>query len=35
MDIWQYGFTEMFNNALDHAQASTITVDFTTLPVLW
>lgn len=27
MDIWQYGFTEMFNNALDHAQASTITVD--------
>ena len=29
MDIWQYGFTEMFNNALDHAQASTITVDFT------
>ena len=29
MDIWQYGFTEMFNNALDHAQASTITVDVT------
>ena len=29
MAIWQYGFTEMFNNALDHAQASTITVDFT------
>ena len=27
MDIWQYGFTEMFNNALDHAQASTISVD--------
>ena len=27
MDIWQYGFTEMFNNALDHAQANTITVD--------
>jgi anti-sigma regulatory factor (Ser/Thr protein kinase) len=27
MAIWQYGFTEMFNNALDHAQASTITVD--------
>jgi len=29
MAIWQYGFTELFNNALDHAQASTITVDFT------
>ena len=29
MDIWQYGFTEMFNNALDHAQAKTITVSVT------
>ena len=29
MDIWHYGFTEMFNNALDHAQASSITVDVT------
>jgi len=29
MDIWQYGFTEMFNNALDHSQAQTITVSVT------
>lgn len=29
MGIWQYGFTEMFNNALDHAQASTIAVTVT------
>ena len=29
MVIWQYGFTEMFNNALVHAQAGTIAVDFT------
>jgi anti-sigma regulatory factor (Ser/Thr protein kinase) len=26
LGIWQYGFTEMFNNALDHAEASSITV---------
>jgi STAS-like domain of unknown function (DUF4325)/Histidine kinase-like ATPase domain len=26
LGIWQYGFTEMFNNALDHAQASSISV---------
>jgi anti-sigma regulatory factor (Ser/Thr protein kinase) len=26
MDIWQYGFTEMFNNARDHSNASTIRV---------
>ena len=24
--IWHYGFTEMFNNAIDHAEGSTITV---------
>lgn len=24
--IWQYGFTEMFNNAIDHSEGSTITV---------
>jgi anti-sigma regulatory factor (Ser/Thr protein kinase) len=29
MGIWQYGFTEMFNNALDHAQAQTISVSVT------
>ena len=29
MDLWQYGFTEMFNNALDHAQAQAITVAVT------
>lgn len=26
LDIWHYGFTEMFNNAIDHAGASRITV---------
>ena len=26
MDIWQYGFTEMFNNARDHANATKISV---------
>lgn len=26
MDIWQYGFTEMFNNAIDHSNGSRITV---------
>ena len=25
-DIWQYGFTEMFNNARDHSDGKTITV---------
>jgi anti-sigma regulatory factor (Ser/Thr protein kinase) len=25
-DIWQYGFTEMFNNAKDHSESPTITV---------
>jgi hypothetical protein len=25
-DIWQHGFTEMFNNAIDHSGGSTITV---------
>jgi len=29
MGIWQYGFTEIFNNALDHAQAHAITVSVT------
>jgi anti-sigma regulatory factor (Ser/Thr protein kinase) len=27
LDIWHYGFTEMFNNALDHSAASQIRVD--------
>lgn len=27
-DIWHYGFTEMFNNVIDHAQAGTVTVHF-------
>lgn len=27
-DIWHYGFTEMFNNVIDHAQASSVTVYF-------
>lgn len=26
MDIWHYGFTEMFNNAIDHSGGHTITV---------
>jgi anti-sigma regulatory factor (Ser/Thr protein kinase) len=26
MDIWQFGFTEMFNNAIDHSGGTTITV---------
>ncbi len=26
LDIWHYGFTEMFNNAIDHSDGSTITV---------
>lgn len=26
IDIWQYGFTEMFNNARDHAETTRITV---------
>ena len=26
LDIWQYGFTEMFNNAIDHSEGSTISV---------
>lgn len=25
-DIWHYGFTEMFNNAMDHSEGSSITV---------
>ena len=29
LDIWQYGFTEMFNNALDHAEAQRISVSVT------
>lgn len=29
LGIWQYGFTEMFNNALDHAEAQRITVSVT------
>jgi hypothetical protein len=26
-DIWQYGFTEMLNNAIDHSAGSQVTVD--------
>lgn len=26
-DIWQYGFTEMFNNAIDHSEGSLIIVE--------
>lgn len=26
MEIWEYGFTEMFNNAIDHSSGSSITV---------
>lgn len=26
MDIWNYGFTEMFNNAIDHSEGSLISV---------
>ncbi len=26
MDIWHYGFTEMFNNVLDHSEARTVCV---------
>lgn len=26
LDIWQYGFTEMFNNAIDHSEGSEISV---------
>lgn len=26
MDIWNHGFTEMFNNAIDHSEGKTITV---------
>jgi anti-sigma regulatory factor (Ser/Thr protein kinase) len=29
LGIWQYGFTEMFNNALDHAEAQNISVSVT------
>jgi anti-sigma regulatory factor (Ser/Thr protein kinase) len=27
VDIWRYGFTEMFNNAIDHSEATHITVN--------
>ena len=26
LDIWQYGFTEMFNNAIDHSNGAILTV---------
>ncbi len=26
-DIWHYGFTEMFNNVIDHSNATTVVVD--------
>src|SRR5688572_3585638 len=28
LDIWHYGFTEMFNNAIDHSEGTTVTVGF-------
>jgi anti-sigma regulatory factor (Ser/Thr protein kinase) len=28
IDIWHYGFTEMFNNSIDHSGAKTINIDF-------
>lgn len=27
-EIWHYGFTEMFNNVIDHSQANSVTVHF-------
>jgi anti-sigma regulatory factor (Ser/Thr protein kinase) len=29
LSIWQYGFTEMFNNAIDHSGGRTVIVEFT------
>jgi hypothetical protein len=29
VDIWRYGFTEMFNNAIDHSNAAHVSVQFT------
>lgn len=29
LDIWHYGFTEMFNNAMDHSEGLSITVQVT------
>jgi len=26
LDIWHYGFTEMFNNAIDHSDGTTVTI---------
>lgn len=28
LDIWHYGFTEIFNNAIDHSEGTIIDVDF-------
>ena len=28
LEIWHYGFTEIFNNAIDHSEVSQIAVDF-------
>lgn len=28
LNIWHYGFTEMFNNAIDHSAGRTVTVEF-------
>lgn len=33
-DIWQYGFTEMFNNAKDHAESHTIIVSIEKTAIL-
>lgn len=29
LSIWQYGFTEMFNNAIDHSGGTVVTMQFT------
>jgi len=28
LDIWHYGFTEMFNNVIDHSEGSNVTIRF-------
>ena len=33
-DIWQYGFTEMFNNAKDHSESTTIIVSISKTAML-
>ena len=33
LEIWQYGFTEMFNNAIDHADGTHIEVQIRRPPL--